>query len=289
MSQNAPGTGNTPGTPSPAPAAAPNVPTQPSTPTPPNASSQQTVNAIQKGTHSRVDRFNKWLETSNLGEEYEIPDMLRWSPLSKIETEQTSTSKHLRNALLTTAFVANPVATGVVGGGAYVGSKLWGKVNKYPPFSWADKAARGTYNVAKEGIGSTLRVASYPFRLAGKLSLNTMKTVAIPIHYLVNRLFIDLPQDLLAITVDKFKLPKRTSILSAVSYLVVKPVGLVYQHFRNLLGARGLGIAIASWAGTVGLGSFAAYAMSNGVASTFISIGDRLASFLGWLLGRIFS
>lgn len=76
----------------------------------------------------------------------------------------------------TVAAVALPTVVLPAAGALFLGRKAWRTMKNIPPFRWIDRGVRAGASVAKEGARSLGRVASYPFRLAGRFGLNTLRS-----------------------------------------------------------------------------------------------------------------
>lgn len=94
----------------------------------------------------------------------------------KNKTSPLPSAGTVGKGLLTAAFIANPVATTAIAAPVGVGLWGWNKINKYPPFSWADRAGRATYNTVKGGVTAMATTAIAPFKWAGEKSLNILRT-----------------------------------------------------------------------------------------------------------------
>ena len=131
-----------------------------------------------------------------------------WKPLPALPKEE------IGKTLAAAAFIANPVATSVVGGGAYVGYKTWNKLAQHRPFSWMDRGARRGAEMAVDGVRSISSVASYPFRLAARLSANVLRIGARATYKTLDATVFELIRDVEDAVNHKFDLPEGTNLLA---------------------------------------------------------------------------
>jgi hypothetical protein len=74
------------------------------------------------------------------------------------------------------AAVALPTLAIPAAGAFVVGRGVWRQAVKIPPFRWIDKGVRAGVSTVGEGVSSIGKMAAYPFRLGGRLALNTLRS-----------------------------------------------------------------------------------------------------------------
>lgn len=74
------------------------------------------------------------------------------------------------------AAVALPTLALPAAGAFVVGRGVWRQASKIPPFRWIDKGVRAGASAVGEGVNSIGKMAAYPFRFAGRLGLNTLRS-----------------------------------------------------------------------------------------------------------------
>lgn len=186
-----------------------------------------------KDTHAKVAHAapDAIVKTDD-DEDYKRPTFLEFKPMPKAPSWETL--GYGAAGLMT---VVNPVGGLAIAGTAKAGLSIWGKAKKYPPFSWVNKAGEKVVSGVQKMGSSLVETANYVTKVVTTPVINTVKLAARPIHYLFERFIVDLPEDVLIILKQFFRLQdtakEKISWPAVMGRILFSPIALGMKAVRG--------------------------------------------------------